>query len=271
MNRIYSKFLFQSSKLHYSVYGESDNALLMFHGFGHTHKNMREIEEALALDYKVYSFDLFFHGFSEWNHEDNPLTPDFWNQLVDSFLKENKIDKFSLLGFSLGAKLALTTVESFADRIETLYLIAPDGLKQNFWYSVATSKSMRGLFRSVILDPSLFNSLLKTLARLKLLDKSAARFAAIQMNSREKRRRVYYTWTVFKGLAPNIDSIVAKLNAKSIMTELFVGEYDRIIPMNIVRRFADRLKHKKLVVLKSGHNNLLDEVAFQFETASEKR
>ena len=271
MHRIYSKFSFESSKLHYSVYGQTEKVLLMFHGFGHTHKNMREIEEALSLEYKVYSFDLFFHGFSEWNNEDKPLTSEYWNQLITEFLAQNQIQKFSILGFSLGGKLALSLVDHFANSIEKLFLIAPDGLKSNFWYSIATSKPLKGLFRSIILDPDFFNSLLRVLTKFQLLDKSSARFASIQMNSREKRRRVYYTWTVLKGITPNIDSVIVALNTHSIPTELFVGEYDRIIPISIVRSFSDRLVHKKFVVLKSGHNNLLDEVAFQFENASEKR
>ena len=271
MHRTYSKFSFQSSKLHYSVYGQSEKVLLMFHGFGHTHKNMREIEEALSLEYKVYSFDLFFHGFSEWNNEDKPLTSEFWNQLIAAFLEQNQIDKFSVLGFSLGGKLALSLVDHFANSIEKLYLIAPDGLKSNFWYSVATSKPLKGLFRSVILNPEIFNRLLKLLTKFKLLDKSSARFASVQMNSRDKRRRVYYTWTVLKGITPNIDAVTAALNAKSIFTEIFVGEYDRIIPISFVKSFSDRLVNKKFVILKSGHNNLLDEVAFQFENAAERR
>lgn len=271
MHRTYSKFSFQSSKLHYSVYGNSEKILLMFHGFGHTHKNMREIEEALSLDYKVYSFDLFFHGFSEWNNEDKPLTSEFWNQLIAAFLKQNQIEKFSVLGFSLGGKLALSLVDHFANDLEKLYLIAPDGLKTNFWYSVATSKPLKGLFRKIILNPDFFNKLLKVLTRFKFLDKSSARFASIQMNSRDKRRRVYYTWTVLKGITPNLLRVVESLNAKAISTELFVGEYDRIIPMQLVRSFSDRLLNKKFIVLKSGHNNLLDEVAFQFENAAEKR
>ena len=271
MHRTYSKFSFQSSKLHYSVYGQSEKVLLMFHGFGHTHKNMREIEEALSLEYKVYSFDLFFHGFSEWNNDDKPLTSEFWNELIAAFLEQNQIGKFSVLGFSLGGKLALSLVEHFSNNIEKLYLIAPDGLKSNFWYSLATSKPLKGLFRSVIMNPEFFNKLLKVLTRFKLLDKSAARFASVQMNSRDKRRRVYYTWTVLKGITPNIQRVVESLNAKAIFTELFVGEYDRIIPMPLVRSFSDRLLNKKFLVLKSGHNNLLDEVAFQFENAAEKR
>jgi pimeloyl-ACP methyl ester carboxylesterase len=61
------------------------------------------------------------------------------------------------------------------------------------------------------------------------------------------------------------------LNENFIFTELFVGEYDRIIPISIVRSFSDKLANKKFIILKSGHNNLLDEVAFQFENAAEKR
>ena len=271
MYRTYSKFIYHGSKLHYSVFGEGEKVLLMFHGFGHTHKQMREIEEALSPEFKIYNFDLFFHGFSEWNHNDTALTHDFWQRMLDAFFAENAIEKFSLLGFSLGAKVALASVELFPEKVEQLFLIAPDGIKNSPFYNMATLPAIKGLFRQIILQPAIFYKLVKILSLFRLVDKSVLRFASIQMNSRDKRRRVYYTWTVYKGLKPNIENIISILNKKEIHTEIFAGKYDRIIRSEQVKLFADRLKNAKLSYMNSGHNNLIDEVAYHLEAEGAKK
>lgn len=265
MHRKYGYFNFRSSKLHYSTFGEGEKVLFMFHGFGQSIKTLKGIEEALCHEYKVYNFDLFFHGFSEWNLDDTPLSLDYWKSMILAFLEENSIARFSLAGFSLGGKVALATLALFPDRIEHLYLIAPDGLRKNFWYNLVTSPLLKGLFRQSIMHPHWFDRLATLLRRLNLLDKSTMRFASLQMNSREKRRRVYYTWTVYKGIQPDIQLVIDLINQYHIRTQVFIGKYDRIIRYEHVQRFVSQTKECALFELNSGHNNLLDEVSLQLE------
>jgi len=261
MYRSYSKFSYLSSKLSYSVIGTGEKVLFVFHGYGHTHKNMKAIEECLSSEYRIYSFDLFFHGFSEWNYDDSQLTKDHWFSIMQAFLAENNIEKFSLLGFSLGGKVALTTLELMPDKIEKLFLIAPDGLKYNIWYNMITSGILKSLFKMTVSKPIIFETAVKILNKLKLADKSTLRFAATQMNSKEKRRRVYYSWTVYKGLNPDIHFITQQLNKTATPVVAYLGRYDRIIKPEVVLEFTSQLKNCKTHQLNSGHNNLLDEVS----------
>ena len=271
MYRSFSKFIYHGSKLHYSVFGEGPKVLLMFHGFGHTLKSMRPFEEVLASEYKIYSFDLFFHGFSEWNHNDTALESDFWRPMILAFLEENGIDKFSVLGFSLGAKVAMATTELFPAKIEQLYLVAPDGIHQNIIYRFATSFLFKGAFRSIILHPELFHRVINILSFLRLMDKSVLRFAAMQMNSRDKRRRIYYTWTVYKGLKPHMGQLTKLLNTKKIKTEVYVGKFDRIIRLDHIKPFVNQLKCGQLFTLEAGHNNLIEKAADYMERELSKR
>lgn len=271
MHRTYSSFLYHGSKLHYSVFGRGEKVLFMFHGFGQTHKSLRLIEEALQNDYRIYSFDLFFHGFSEWNHNDSPLSYDFWQKMLESFLEENEINKFDLLGFSIGAKVCLATAELFSDRVEQLYLLAPDGIKRSFVYECSTWPPFRSIFRNLILRPQLFQNLVQFLAIFRIVDKSVLRFASLQMNSREKRRRVYYTWTVYKGLRPNLDKLIQQFNHRSVLCHVFVGRYDRIVQLKQIQFFTSRLNRIKLAILNAGHNNLLDVAATHISKELSKR
>ena len=263
MHRTYSKFNHLLSSISYSVYGSGEKVLLVFHGYGHSHKNMKGIEESVSQEYKIYSFDLFFHGFSEWNYDDSPLSKDHWVSIMNAFLLKNEIQKFSVLGFSLGGKVALSLVELMPEKIEKVYLIAPDGLRYHFWYDMVTSGLLKSVFKMTISTPTIFNTTVSVLNRLSLVDKSVLRFSSTQMNSKEKRRRVYYSWVVYKGLTPDIKKVIGIINEKTIPLTVYLGKYDRIIKPETVLDFCSKVKKCKVHQLNSGHNNLLDEVSNQ--------
>src|SRR6185369_8313514 len=98
-------------------------------------------------------------------------------------------------GFSVGAKFVLATVELFPERINKIVLLAPDGIKNNFWYSLATGTSlMRSLFRSLILKPKRLQTLIKLLKFFHFENKNLLRFAEFQLGTEERRQRVYNSW-----------------------------------------------------------------------------
>jgi len=45
------------------------------------------------------------------------------------FLGKEKIELFAVVGFSLGGKFALATLEAFTDKVTKVVLLAPDGIK----------------------------------------------------------------------------------------------------------------------------------------------
>jgi pimeloyl-ACP methyl ester carboxylesterase len=234
---------------------------LAFHGFGQTKKNFEQFAHALREQYTVYSFDLFYHGLSFWHEKEEPLQKQFWKDLVNHFLNQHEIERFSLAGYSLGGKFALAILEAFPARIERLILIAPDGIKQNFWYKLATYPSWtRKIFRSMIVRPQYFYNLVNIFSNLGLLDKGTLKFAKYQMNTRRKRRQVYYAWVVFRLFKFNMKKIADIINRQSIQVEIFIGKYDKMITRTHMKKLTNKLHNYKLLVLETGHNNLINEV-----------
>src|SRR4030043_232029 len=103
---------YKGSKLHYIKAGKGNHPLVFFHGFGQDHTIYVPILQSLAADYEIYVFDLYFHGKSEWAGEERPLEKDEWKATFRLFLDYYPIDSFSIVGFSLGAKFALATLEA---------------------------------------------------------------------------------------------------------------------------------------------------------------
>lgn len=248
-------FTYDKATLHYSKYGSGTRIILAFHGFGQTHSVFKEIE------YKgctVYSFDLFFHGKSKWDYGEAPLEKSFWKALMETFLKQEGIEKFGVIGFSMGGKFALACVEAFPHQIESITLLAPDGIKTSFWYSLATYPLMlRKLFKSMIGKPERFHSIIKIAFSLNLIDKGILRFVESQMNTHEKRERVYCSWVVFRHLKFEISGIAGILNRYKIPLTLVIGRHDKIITAKNMSRLISRVPHAKLQIIDSGHNTVI--------------
>lgn len=265
---IYNKFVtINDSKLHYGKTGSGPKHLLIFHGFGQDLSVFDSLTKSLARHYTFYVFDLYFHGQSNWAHDEKTLSKKEWSETIGQFLSENNINRFSVAGFSLGGKFALTAVEFFPTRVDELFLIAPDGIKTSFWYSLATYPVLlRKLFKSMILHPQRFMKIAEFLNRSGVVDKGLIRFAEYQMNTEEKRKRVYYSWVVFRHLAPDLNAIAQIINENSIKLTLIVGKYDKVIAPKNMNHFLKRLKNSRFEILESGHTGLINQsIAFFIE------
>lgn len=251
-----------STKLHYRVIGRGSRAMLAFHGYGQSSSYYHSMEQALGNDYTIYAFDLFFHGRSQLHKRSMPLSKGFLQELIEHFLEKEQVERFSLIGFSMGGKFALALVECMPDKIEELFLIAPDGIKTSFWYNIATYPGwLQQLFKRTVVKPDIFFGLLRMLDRYNIVHKSMLRFAHYQMDSTSKRLRVYRSWVGFRELNFDIRKIVRLLYKHRVAVTMFLGEYDQIIAPKRVGVFVDALDKGELVILKTGHSYLLQDVA----------
>lgn len=232
----------------------------MFHGFGQDHKVFKSVSDSLPETYTLYVFDLYFHGKSAWGYGELPLEKQHWKDTVEAFLKEHCIEKFSLAGFSLGGKFVLAILEAFPEKTEAVFLLAPDGIKTSFWYSLATYPLLfRKIFKSMIHHHNRFVAITRGLNTLGLMDKGLIRFAEHQMNTEEKRSRVYYSWVVFRRLSFRMKDIAALINSHSIHVTLITGKYDKVIQPENMNRLLKRLKTYRAEIVESGHNGLIME------------
>lgn len=255
-------FVYEKAEVHYFKSGHGKKVLLAFHGFGQSKQHFLQFSKALGKQYTIYSFDLFYHGLSFWHEGEKPLKKEFWKNLIHQFLIQQEISHFSLAGYSMGGKFALAILEAFPERVDRLMLIAPDGIKNNFWYTLATYPSrIRKIFRAMIVKPVYFNNLVSFFSKVGIINKSLVKFASFQMNTRKKRRQVYYSWVVFRLLKFEIIKIATLINRHSIQVDIYLGKYDKMITKKHMNKLINNLHDYKLYILESGHNNLINAVA----------
>ena len=247
--------------LYYYKAGSGSAALIAFHGFGQDHHAFDLWCSRLANKYTLYLVDLPFHGKSTWQDSTSPLRKPDWQKVLTALSEQENISTFSLAGFSLGGKFALASLEAFPQATQELFLIAPDGLAPNFWYSLATYPLLfRKVFRGMIRHQGRFAALTTMAKHLRLADNWILRFAENQMNTVDKRARVYNTWVVFRHLRFDPDQVKRLIEENRVRVAVFAGKYDRVIPPAKLKPQLNRLNHVSFHVLDCGHNSLVNEV-----------
>ncbi|GAB3234647.1 hypothetical protein GCM10027346_23680 [Hymenobacter seoulensis] len=250
------------TQLHFQKYGTGPRVVLAFHGYGQSEGHWRSFVQALGPEVTVYAFDLFYHGRSKLAKTDAPLSKQRVGALLGEFLEAHSIHEFSLLAFSMGAKFALTAVEQFPDLVKQVWLLAPDGLQRQFWYTMATYPPwMRGVLGRAVLRPQRILRFLDTLHERRLLDANLIRFAQWQLDSREKRLRVYRSWVGFRNLTFDLKKLAILLNRRPTPVTFFLGRHDRVIPHAGLQRFITSLQQAHTVLLETGHAGLIYDVA----------
>jgi pimeloyl-ACP methyl ester carboxylesterase len=92
---------------------------------------------------------------------------------------------------------------------------------------------------------------------LGLVDKGLLRFAESQMDTEEKRSRVYFSWVYFRKLKFNLSKIASLLNKKQIPLTLLVGKHDKVIQAKNMKSLVLMLQKKNFQVIEAGHNDLI--------------
>ena len=254
-NEFYSELAFQT-------YGTGAEVLLAFHGYGQDHRVYEGLGAALQYRYTVYSFDLFLHGERPEKLVNQTITVAHWQQSISRFLDSHGIADFSLVGYSLGARFALTLVEPLAPRIKQLILIAPDGIKSSQWYQLASGTRLGNhLLRHTVVRPRPFFWALRKAYQLKVVEKSVVKFVESHMNTRADRFWVYRRWVTFRHIQPNLRRVKWQCNAHRIEVTIFLGEYDSVVKKKAIASFHKTLNNSKLNYLPCGHATLIERVA----------
>lgn len=249
----------EQATLHYTKTGNGARTLIAFHGFGQTGEAFHGLAKALSDSYTIYLFDIFFHGDSTWALDEHPLEKVTWAALMEKFLTQESINTFSLLGFSMGGKFVLATLEAFPEKVNEIFLLAPDGIKTSMWYSLATYPvAFRKLFKSMIAHPNRFTTIARTAHRIGLIDKGILRFVESQMNTEEKRKRVYYSWVVFRHLSFDMDTTSKLINQHNIRLVMIVGKFDKVIRPRNMNALLGKVPNAHLEIPHTGHNGVIE-------------
>ena len=257
------RFIFRNSTIGYCRFGSGPRPAFCFHGFGEDAASFNFLAKYAGNQYTFYSIDLPFHGETDWK-EDLSFRDKDLLQIIEEILKlENQQpvpsnQKLSLIGFSLGGRIALSLFQLIPGKIERLVLLAPDGLKINFWYWLATQTwAGNKFFHFTMKHPGWFFGFLKMMNKLKLVNSSVFKFVNFYIGDAEVRRLLYDRWTCMRKFRPEVNHIKYLIRRENCKVRLIYGEHDRIILSSVGERFRKGIEEQCLVsVIHSGHQVL---------------
>jgi len=248
---------FRSSHIHYLSWGTGERILFAFHGYGESAESFAFLAEALGGDFTIIAMDMPFHGETDWKEGGLFFDPRDLPALLEEIAAElpGRQQRWWLMGYSMGGRIALQLLDLVASRIERLVLLAPDGLVVNPWYWLATRTVVGNrLFRWTMKRPGWLFFLLRTGNRLGLVNPSLFKFAAHYIDDDTVRQLLYTRWTVMRGFRPRLGRIAGFIRERRIPVLLLYGRFDRIILSKRGERFQRRIQpFGRLTVLPAGH------------------
>jgi pimeloyl-ACP methyl ester carboxylesterase len=248
-------------KLHYLRMGEGKRLLIAFHGYGNEAGIFAPFKKNLEKDFTLFSIDLPHHGKSKWS-DNVPLRKKDLITLVAALKNEMNVEKFSLLGYSIGGRVCLTIMALLPRLTEKVLLIAPDGLKFNpLYFFVTKTFTGRRFFKNVLTKTHKYLKIIDWLKEKKLLNSYRHQFVMHYVESESSRRFLLNVWPALSELVPTSKKLKAVIEKYKMPVYIFMGNQDRIIPPALASKFKNGLDTVRVFVLEKGHR------VFDYDTA----
>ncbi len=246
-------FTYKKSTLHYTRQGTGEKALFCFHGYGWNCYNFDFIMPLLVTRYTVFSFDLFFHGESEWNEPSEPTKEDLKN-IFCGIMEAEKVVRFSLMGYSMGGRWSTTLLLLFPDKTESMFLIAADGLWRHPLFRNLTSlRPDNPLVRFIISRSTWLFVLMRWMRKAGWVDSVSYNFFFDKVNSKDKRSLLIQRWRNQKYMTVDPAEIVELIHTFHIPVHLFYGLHDHLIPIKEAHRFEQLASREMVYEINEGH------------------
>ena len=242
--------------IHFYRYGSGKQPVICLHGYGEDGTSFRFLEDKAGDAYSFFCPDLPFHGKTSWPDQDAFTTHDLLGMVMK--MVEGEDEKIIVLGFSLGGRLALSLYESIPGKVKKLVLLAPDGLKVNPWYWLAT-QTVAGnrFFWFTMRKPAWFMVILRLFNRMKWVNPSVFKFVQYYIGNAAVREALYRRWTSLRKIKPHLQAIKTHILTCKTPTQLVYGKHDRIILPAVGERFLEGIeRHAGIKIIESGHQVL---------------
>ncbi|MGY8883957.1 MAG: hypothetical protein ACKVKI_00425 [Flavobacteriales bacterium] len=214
----------------------ASKVVVAFHGFDRQAKEMENFMPLYDSNTSMLSISLLHHGSSKPlppMSPEEPLSPQVLIDSVESYIGENHA-RFELLGYSMGARIALTLFQDFPDKFSRVIALAPDGLKMGRFYKFIVNTHI-GKVTWGLVDkyPKTNRWIIDAMRTLRVISEHKHHFGRFHTDNPEIRQRVARGWMGHKEFWPEKNKLAKVLNenANTEKTGYFIfGSRDKIIP-----------------------------------------
>ncbi len=248
---------YQNSTINYLSFGEGSHLLIAFHGFADRANLFTVLAPALGNRFTVVAFDLPYHGDTLW--EKQLFTKYDLINIVEQFCLRYQAHRLSFMGFSFGGRIALSLLEHFQERLDYLFLIAPDGFDTKWMFNMETTPRFFRRFIFWILEkPAWLMKLVELLFKGRIISRFIRDFIINHVNTKERRDRIFCVWLSIDAFKVRKKKTFQLMNSGSYPVFLFFGTRDEVIPVNVGKGIVEKVPKAQLFEIEEGHR-LVDE------------
>ena len=219
--------------------------VILIHGFGSSLHTWEDWATVLEQDYRVIRFDMPGAGLSPPDPQ-RDYTDARVIALLASLMDQNGIERATLIGNSIGGRIAWTMASAYPERVEKLVLVSPDGFASpSFGYGEATKA------------PAILHASKYFLPRWALRPNLEVAYADPDKLSDNTVERYHDLLLARGNRGALIDRIeqtiltdpVPRLKAIDAPVLLLWGQEDGLIPVTNSQDYLDALPNARLVTL----------------------
>jgi pimeloyl-ACP methyl ester carboxylesterase len=242
--------------LEYFCFGSGETTVICLHGHG---RPASDFEFVASEERRVISLHLFHHGnsrFPENEIEENPLKIEEFTEVFEQLLEVEDVERFHLFAFSQGGRFSLCILPFFAEKIETVTLISPDGMDNWSFYNWSSrQKWARRVFQRLEKHPEKVAKYSSIANKMKLMRPKVRAFVDEFSSDEERFKRASQTWRNFRMLRPDIAKIKKVLRDHPVTFLIIMGSYDQVIRPKQAYRFARKIGQPDCVKeIPNGHH-----------------
>ena len=245
--------------LHVDLRGSHGDPVILLHGFGATGFTWRYWAPGLARDHRLYVVDLKGFGRSPKPRDDR-YSPHDHAEAVCRMVEDHGLDRFTLVGHSLGGGVALLTAlrmldAGHSDRVKAMVLVASAAMPQTLPRFIGLARLP--VFGVVTLGSVPPRHLVRWILREIVYDQAVVTSDwvegyAVPLAAPDARYGVLATARAIR--PPDVDEIVRRFPELDVPALLLWGRHDRVVPLWVGEKLAARLPRATLEVLEDcGH------------------
>jgi pimeloyl-ACP methyl ester carboxylesterase len=248
-----------SGKIHCLQFGAGPELLIALHGFSDRARMFAVLEPALAEKYTVVAVDWPFHGQTEWTP--NTFSKADLLDIIRRILADNNKERFSLMGFSFGARLAQALLPELSGQLNKLYLLSPDGVKTKGMSTAAhTPMWVRHLLYRILQKPGWFIALLNVGKKIGVAPPLIHHFLTNNLNRPERFRRTFGCWLAMDSFYLRRHTIQRILEETQLRTDVYIGLNDPMLRQKTLKKLFEGLPEVRVFWLDEGHRLIGEEL-----------